>query len=204
MLHRIQPVILALLFVVPSTPILSDAGPTISNTPLGAEELQVYGAFLEHYIGRGSTATNLGDRTVPIDLSPSPEDFGSGCLKGLRLENLDAARSIVHSVGATDAVAWPKQIRLVPANEQQTHIDENDPSHTIFAEGKPVDKAVRAAFASGLLTLSEIVFDQRHEIAVLSYGFTCGRLCGHGATVILNKTRGKWRLTKRWCSVWMS
>jgi hypothetical protein len=95
MLHRIQPVILALLFVVPSTPILSDAGPTLSNTPLGAEASQVYRSFLEGYIGRESSIINLGDRTVPIELSK--EDFRSGCLKGLRLEE-PGRRAVYYSL----------------------------------------------------------------------------------------------------------
>jgi hypothetical protein len=92
---------------------------------------------------------------------------------------------------------------LVDAEQQNAQIRKNDPSRTM-AGGKPVKDAVSAAFASGLLELSEIAFDKEHHYAVMSFRFVCGGLCGHGATLVLEKVEDKWKPTKRSCHEWIS
>lgn len=67
-----------------------------------------------------------------------------------------------------------------------------------------VEDAVRAAFDSGLLTLSEIVFDKRHKFAVMDFSFHCGMLRGHGGMVVLQQVGGRWRPTRRRCGAWVS
>ena len=68
---------------------------------------------------------------------------------------------------------------------------------------KQLDNSLRDAFAVGLFTLSEIVFDKRHQHAFLAYSFVCGGLCGHGNTIVLKKVGGKWKQGKM-CRSWIS
>jgi hypothetical protein len=89
-----------------------------------------------------------------------------------------------------------------PAKQSKT-VRQNDPSKTM-REGKSVDHAVKDAFASGLLTLSEIAFNKDHSKAVMSYSFFCGRLCGNGAVVMLKRVGRKWKVTKQSCGEWVS
>lgn len=71
-------------------------------------------------------------------------------------------------------------------------------------QGTPVKDAVDAAFASGLLTLSEITFDKTHRCAVMNFSLVCGCLCGHGETIILKNVVGKWKRTEWRCGGWIS
>ena len=109
----------------------------------------------------------------------------------------DKDREVVISSAATMVV------RFVDPKAQRKQISKNDPGVTIFRQGKSVDAAVGAAFASGLLTLSEIAFDRDRGYAVFTYGFVCGGLCGHGETVVFEKQNGQWRRLRA-CSMWMA
>ena len=60
-----------------------------------------------------------------------------------------------------------------------------------------------SVFASGMLSLSEIVFDRTHHHAVVSYAFVCGGLCGNGSTLILEKDGDSWKV-KKTCGGWIS
>src|SRR5262249_22373984 len=94
------------------------------------------------------------------------------------------------------------QFQLVDAERQKDRIKENDPQNLIrqsIDEHKEVTdgeigQAVREAFANGLLALSEIAFDQKHNRAVVGYGFRCGMLCGHGAILVLEKVGADWKI----------
>lgn len=56
--------------------------PTISQTPLTAEELELYSIFLDSFAGKGKEPVNFSDRTLPLTLADS--DNAGPCLKGLR------------------------------------------------------------------------------------------------------------------------
>jgi hypothetical protein len=70
--------------------------------------------------------------------------------------------------------------------------------------GRPVDNAVSNAFAHGLFSMSEIVFDRGHLHAIVMYGFHCGLLCGNGATLVLDKVSGEWKVRDLACGGWVS
>jgi hypothetical protein len=164
------------------------------DTPLTNEQVAVYRAFLLSYTNGASGAVNLANRTTPRDLSNSA-NF-EGCLKGIKLEIPSPLQSESHPFNAE--LVDDNKVRLVDPKAQAAIVKSNDPEGKIFS-GTPVEDAVRAAFASGLMTLSNIAFDKAHRYAILTFDFSCGSLCGHFGTVVMQKTRGEWKRTKRNC-----
>ena len=174
-----------------------EQNPALSNRPLSAEQNEVYKAFLSSYTnGSKSNHLNLGNRTILLDLS----EIGN-CLKGIEFESAETVSSTVHEFDSQSAL--PADVTLVDPKKQNSEVKENDPDRTM-RQGKSVDQAVESAFASGLLSLSEIAFDKTHQYAVMSYSFVCGGLCGHGGTVIFQKVGGKWKPTYPPCRSWIS
>ncbi len=171
--------------------------PKLNKEPLSAERIAVYSAFLKSYSHGGPGTLNLGNRTVPLEISK--DDLG-GCLSGINLEPLGR---VVHVIGPE--VIKGRNIRLVDPEKQRSLVQENDPSRTI-RKGKPVEDAVGTAFASGLLSVSEIAFDMNHKFAVFKFSFYCGGLCGHGGTLVFEKVGDEWRPSeqKSPCSRWIS
>jgi len=171
---------------------------TVSKSPLTPEQIAIYNVFLSTYNNGARGIVNLGNQTIALNLSNQDAD---DCLSGTKLENLEETNSTVHAI-APEAID-SKKYRLVDADQQTAQIRKNDPSRTM-AEGRPVKDAVNAAFASGLLEISEIAFDKEHHYAVMRFRFVCGGLCGHGATLVLEKIGDKWQPTKRSCHDWIS
>jgi hypothetical protein len=66
-----------------------------------------------------------------------------------------------------------------------------------------VYEAVRDAFATGLLSVSEVAFDKDHLHAVMTFSFVCGRMCGHRETIVFEKKDGEWKRSKQ-CRSWIS
>ena len=102
------------------------------------------------------------------------------------------------------------KIVLVDPDDQEKKVAENDPQKLMHkaidgeaVTDKQLDESLKKAFASGLFTLTEIIFDKEHRHAMVAYSFFCGGLCGHGNTVILEKTGHGWKLSK-WCGGWIS
>jgi hypothetical protein len=178
----------------------ADRKPTLGKIPLSAEQMEVYRAFLSSYTnGSKSSRLNLANRTQPLDLA---EQTGpNGCLKGIDFDETGHPDSAFHKFDALTAL--PKNIVLVDPDRQSTTIKEHDPDRTM-RQGTPVKDAVDAAFASGLLTVSEIAFDKTHRYAVMSFSFVCGGLCGHGETIVFQNVDGKWKRAERRCGGWVS
>ncbi len=151
------------------------------QNPLSAEQIEVYKAFLSSYTnGSKSSNLNIANRTVPLDLS----DAGN-CLEGIKVESNDLAYSIIHEFDSQSIL--PANATLVDSKKQMAKVKENDPGRTM-QQGDSVEHAVESAFASGLLTLSEVAFDKTHRYAGMNFSFGCGGLCGHGGIVILQKS----------------
>jgi hypothetical protein len=168
---------------------------TSAKRSIDGDRIAVYRAFLKSYDNGAPGPVNLGNRTKPLDLS---EGDRGNCLKGIVL---DAAPSSGRALDPD--VAAGLSFVLVDPERQTAAIRANDPSVKI-RRGARVEDAVKSAFASGLLELSEIAFDREHRYAVLTFGFHCGALCGQGGTVVLEKADGQWKAAKRQCSFWMS
>jgi len=177
--------------------------PALSKDPLTAEQIAVYRVFLQSYDNGSKAALNLANKTEPMDLPDTSKDLE--CLKGIKLENRQEVASVVHMLDVSLAVKG--RVVLVDPEQQSSKVKSNDPSKTM-REGKSADEAVATAYGSGLLTVSEIAFDKGHHWAVVSFSFYCGRLCGHGSILVLEKvlkkTGAEWKLTKRECIAWIS
>jgi len=165
---------------------------SLSSGTLTAEQMSIYKEFFSDYSKDSKPILNISQTTSTFEADDG--DLG-GCMKTFTKSNSRAAT--VHSF-AEGAFA-DERVRLV---DPKTHTI-SDPGEAI-AQGQSVDDAVEAGFARGLLTLSEIVFDGSHTHAAFNYSFHCGRLCGHGATVVFQLRGGKWRRSKAYCGSWIN
>lgn len=187
------------LFVLPAQTPAQDTQPRVSDQPLTSEQLTVYRFVLGNWM-RGELGTvNLSIQTEPLQ---SDGPFGEGdCAKGVDLE--PASPGVVHRFHPQDiSQLGSGKIVLVDPDRQRREVADNDPERTMQS-GKSIEDAVRNGFAHGLVTLSEIRFSKDHKLALISYGFFCGSLCGNGGTVILEKTEAGWR-RKTQCGEWIS
>jgi len=179
-----------------------EAAPVFSREPLTAEEIAIYRTFLEHYDNGSHAPLHLSNRTEALgEPEPSDDSDAPSCIKRLKLVNEKGRAGVVHTLDPSLAIQG--RVILVNPDQQAAIVKANDPSRTMH-EGKSSEDAVDGAFASGLLTLSEIAFDKRHHVAAMSFSFWCGRLCGHGAVVIFKKIDGRWKISEKTCVEWVS
>ena len=197
----------ALLFVILGFTTLSFAQseiakPRVSKEPLTAEQVAVYQTFLRFFTNGDDKVLHVANMTEELNVSEMSKDADCSQSFGpVKFETPNPTQATVHMLVSNLTV--PGHIAFVDPAQQSEKIRQNDPSKTM-REGKPVDHAVKDAFASGLLTLSEIAFNRDHSRAVLSYSFFCGRLCGNGAVVMLKRVGRKWKVTKQSCGEWIS
>jgi hypothetical protein len=173
----------------------SEDKPTLSKEPLTAEQLQVYATFLDGHLQDAKSQLNLADKTYPLRFREMDEN--GDCLNHLPLENLTEAGHTIHSFDPE--IAKGRKLVLVDTEKHKV----KDPGDSI-KNGESVADAVSEGFASGYLSLSEIVFDKDHKHAAFKHGFHCGMLCGHGGTVLFEKTAHGWKEIKHSCSIWIS
>lgn len=181
--------------------------PTLSKDPLTQEQIAVYRAVLADYLKGSEGTLNLANKTSPVERSGSfwPED----CVKSLELEPVPKSGPVVHAFDP--AIDLGVKIVIVDPEAQAKLVKTNDPGNVIHSSaqsGTPlsddqIGAAVKKAFETAQFTLSEIIFDKEHKHAVVSYSFHCGALCGHGATVILERGDASWKIKNR-CSSWIS
>ena len=192
--------LLALCLIVGSRSLAaSDVKPSPAKTPLSPEQIAIYRVFFDWYAGRNPDGVNLAAQTVPLD--PTNHSAENSCLKGIALQNLAEAGKTIHRL--EPQITEGTKLRLSDAKQQLAKVKSTDPSHTI-RKGKPVDDAVRDAFAAGLLSISEIAFDENHRHAFMSYGFYCGGLCGHGGNLVFERFGESWKLSNSFCGGWIS
>ena len=175
-----------------------DTKPIVSKSPMDADQLAVYQAFLGSYNNGSKARVNLSKQTAPLNLA---EEKREPCLTGIEFDAQSQVHSVVHEFDPQVPVQG--NFRLVDPEEQRKAIRRSDPGQAM-RQGKDVNSAVEAGFAAGLLTLSEVAFDKDHRYAVMNFSFVCGGLCGHGATIVFEKKDGKWAESKRQCSSWIS
>jgi hypothetical protein len=190
-----------LVLVVPFIALFAFAGdtkPTVSKSPMDADQIAVYQAFLSSYNNGSNARLNLSKRTATLNLA---EEKQEPCLKGIEFDPQSHVDSIVHEFDPQAPLQG--NFRLIDPEQQRRVIRRSDPGQTI-RQGKDVDSAVQAGFAAGLLTLSEVAFDKDHQYAAMSFSFVCGGLCGHGSMIVFEKKDGKWRELKRQCGSWVS
>jgi hypothetical protein len=177
----------------------TDDKPNLSKSPMTSDQIEVYRAFLTSYTnGSKSPHLNLAKRTSALELSD--EKGEGGCLKGIDLDGGAHPEAVIHEFDSK--IPLRENITLVDTDEQGRVIKKNDPDRR--GQGTPVNQAIDRAFASGLLTLSEVAFDKTRQYAVMKFSFVCGGLCGHGSTVVFQKRHGQWKELNRDCGGWIS
>jgi hypothetical protein len=188
------------VLLVTTFAIVGDGKPGLSQSPMTSDQIEVYRAFLSSYTNGSKTPhLNLAKHTSTLELAG--EKGEGGCLKGIDLDETAHPESTIHEFDPKTSL--PENIRLVDTDDQGKIVQENDPDRTM-RQGTPVHQAVDRAFATGLLTLSEVAFDKTRRHAVMSFSFVCGGLCGHGATLVFEKRNGQWKELKRDCGGWIS
>ncbi len=167
--------------------------PVVSDKPLSPDELAVYRSILSGWMNNGSGrhAVSLAIQTMPFH----PDSLDPDC--GQALHMTEGSVGEVHRFRAEDLPVLrsgkmkANTIRLVDPEAQSKEVAENDPD-THIHKGRSIGEAVDNGFAHGFVSLGEIHFDKDHRYAIVSYDFSCGRLCGNGAMVILEKKNGAW------------
>jgi hypothetical protein len=180
-MNKSSAVFLLAFFVGVSATAKTQNKPTNGQTPLTTEELKLYGDFLDSFLGNGEPAPiSFSDRTVPLILSPPDKD---GCLQGIGFKISGAATQTPHLFPGSIANGRP--INLVDPNKQ----NEKD-------------------LHSGLLSVSEIGFDDTHQFAVFTFTLVRSGLSGslyrRFGTLVFRKTSGKWARANETCLDWVT
>ena len=166
------------------------AQPKLSAKALTRDQVAVYQAFLAGYQARSKHPLNVANVTDPFQ--PDKDDF-QGCMKTFPR---NSCATEVHQF--TDQFS-PDIVHLVdPAKYKVASVGD------FMQKNDDLDSAVTSAVAAGMMTLSEVLFDRPHHLAAISIDFQCGRLCGHGGTVLFELRKGHWNRSKRFCGGWQS
>jgi len=196
---------LALTLIVPVQNDVSQ--PSVSKDPLADEQVAVYRAVLQDYLKDSKDSLNLADKTEVIEGAWT--SFDGTCPKNHDREVTQSSGPMVHRFSPETVL--DKRVVIVDASEQQKKIDRSDPQNLVkraiddhvSVSHTELNDSIKQAFKNGVFTLSEIIFDKKHQRALVSYGFVCGSLCGNGNTLILTKARSNWRVSKT-CSGWVA
>jgi hypothetical protein len=147
----------------------------------------VYKAVLDEWARGARGAINVVIVTDSFDLAGGV----SHCFKGHVFEIV--VPKLAHRIREQDLAALePHKIHLVDSEAYAREIDANDPQNGMRpgATDRDIKDSVDNAFEHGLFSFGEIQFDTTHAYAMVSYGFRCGELCGHGDTLLMKKTDG--------------
>jgi hypothetical protein len=180
--------------------------PVLSNSPLTADEVVIFRTVLKDYLKGSRGVMLLADTTVPVEQSPTSVQT---CSDEISAKPDPKSINVVHRIDPS--VVGGLRVKLADSDAKEKEIKANDPQNLIHGaidEGRQVtakqlDDSVTKAFNSALFTLSEIIFDQKHVHAVVSYSFYCGSLCGNGNTLALRKVGKEWKVSKH-CGGWVS
>jgi hypothetical protein len=126
-------------------------------------------------------------------LQPDEGDY-SGCLKGFPR---NAPPKIIHRL--TEDFAKGNNLHIVDPKLRKIQDPEEE-----MRNGLSVESAVESGLSSGLLTISEVIFDTNHKRAAFRYSFYCGGLCGHVETVVYEKHHRGWKPSKLSCGFGIS
>ena len=183
-----------LMLVAISGGAFGDAPPESQKT-VTSEEADLYANFLDKWTGGGAQIIHVA-RTAKAPAGKAMSDYAE-CLKGYTLIGLSNPESPLEL--SETSLARRPIVRLV----DPTKWHPRDPGRAM-AIGKPTAKAVSEGFAAGLLEFSRTIFDEGHKVAIFTYSFVCGDLCGGGGGVIFDKTESGWKQRDMPCGGWIS
>jgi hypothetical protein len=182
--------------VVVGSSVLNCAQPAQVETisaHLTLEQSAVYRAFFADYYRASTRREPIYVSEFTEILQPDDGDY-NGCMGGF--PQVPPANLIHH---LTEDFARQNHVQIVDPKLHKVR----DPGDGM-RNGLSVQSAVESGFRSGLLTISEVIFDASHRRAALHYSFHCGELCGHTETVVYEKRHGVWKPSKRSCGYGIS
>ncbi|QDE39788.1 hypothetical protein FIV34_11510 [Luteibacter pinisoli] len=170
------------------------ASAAAQDATTSTEAAAVYKAFLHHWMGKSHQPINVARVAEPMH----PTGSDGGCEGHADIEAI--IKRPAERIDDLGKVLGPDaSIRYIdPSTWHPT-----DPQHLI-QQGKSVDDAVNAGMSAALLTFSAIAFNERRDVAVFSFSFVCGGLCGNGGITVMRKKDGKWENDPRQCAHWIS
>jgi hypothetical protein len=154
--------------------------------PFTADEVAIYRDFLLHYPDQLSNMIGMQDTTVAFDAAMAYGD------------NRDPPNLEIPIYSG----------RKLPA-EIMALTDENAVTARIAAAGKLVNAERRDpdrgpdGYVRTHLTLSEIAFDSKHELAAFIFSASCRGKCGQGGTVAYELKNGQWKRKRRMLNDWI-
>jgi hypothetical protein len=163
-----------------------DRQPTGEAQPFTPDEIAIYRDFLLHYPDQTSNMIGMQDTTVAFD---PPLAFG-------------------YESNPPDVITPAYSGRKLPV-EVIALTDEAAVTARIAAAGKLIDAKKLTAdqgpdgYIRTHLTLSEIAFDSKHQLAVLVFTAHCHGKCGGRGTVVYKLEDGHWRRTKPILNDWI-
>ncbi len=169
--------------------------PVSSASPLSAEQIAVYRGFLER-LSSPLHFRNLSNVTVPFDFKGFPE--GRPCLKGIELESDSEPFRTTHAL--RQEITKGMDIRLVDTVQKRELLKQRD--RLSKDPNEPALDDPRAN--SNVLVLSEIVFNTKHQFALVKYLLLCGQHCLSGATLVMEKVHDEWTVpSRRPCAIFI-
>lgn len=172
----------------------SDDRGSTDTQAISATEIAVYDAVLDSWLDKEQTRQN-----VDIRLKKAPPANGeriAACVGDVRFSADPVDAPETKSLAGTK---FRRQgVNLIDGSTWKPV----DPSEAI-ARGKSVEAAVEEAFASSLISFSQIRFSADGRDALVRFSMVCGSLCGSGTTLRLHKSEAGWEVAKR-CDQWVS
>jgi hypothetical protein len=142
----------------------------VSKSSLTSEEIAIYREVLENHFEWYGTLS-LADKTEPFDRIDGNSfrfDKEAESLKGVIFYKAKSSSRVVHRIN-------PEVI----SNQKIILVNKN---------------SVERTYGSGILTLSEIVFDRQQLYALVAYDYYVGPQSGSSQTMVFKKDGEKWKL----------
>lgn len=157
-----------------------------------ARKVEVYRAFAAQY--SEGHAVNLAEVTTRFD---APNKDVLMCAPSVLLTTAASRHFRMQTFTQSDFSG--SSIRVVDPDVQRLLVRSHDPSRNITSYGD-IDGAVEAGFDAGLLQVSDVGFDITGQSAILTFSFSCGMLCGHRGTAMLERRGDRWVLSQQPCA----
>jgi hypothetical protein len=197
----VKPSLYFVLWFVISFDSVRASAQTLSPRPLTAEQVAIYRVVLQEY--KDDSPLHLANRTDPFELEIFEANKSRLQSEGILLNM--AKRSVFHDL-SRDVELDPRVVLIDPGKREI--VKKNDPTdllRNLFNGQPPVDRCdldkleARYAFATEMITFSEIAFNKQHTRAALWESISYSRLEGESCMMVLKKVRGKWKMSTTGC-----
>lgn len=164
------------------------------GAPTTTDAADVYKAFLHQWMGKSHQSINVARVAEPMH----PDGTDGGCegnpdIEALIKQPAERIDDLSTVLGSDPSIHYVNPSTWRPTDPER-----------LMAQGKSVNAAVEKGISAALLTFSVVAFNDRHDVAVFSYAFVCGGLCGTGGIKVMRKNGNAWEADPRQCTQWVS